>query len=89
MPCDGGAPEVRIERDDGGAVNEAHLRAVLKDVEDKCEEIREELTEWENLVFEPRSAEVRKLHPANDDAPPKKQVERSKPNARRLQPAPK
>ncbi len=61
MPSDGGAPEVRIHREDGGAVTEDHLIAVLDDIETKCDELRAELAEWESLVFEPSAAVVHSL----------------------------
>ncbi len=66
MPQDGGPPETRIEREDGGHATEAHFQSVLDDVEHRCAELREELAEWENLVFEPvkleeEEAEVHEL----------------------------
>lgn len=86
MPCDGGPAEVHITREDGGTATEAHFTAVLEDIEHKCAELREELVEWENLVFEPRGAQVRPLHPAANDQT-KKLADRKQP--RRAQPAPK
>lgn len=87
MPSDGGRPEALIHREDGGTVTEAHLRSVLEDIEGKCEELREELAEWEALVFEPKTAEVTPLHPQT--AVVKKAVDKGKAHARRVQPAPK
>jgi hypothetical protein len=88
LPCDGGDAEIRITRDDGGSCVESHFLAVIADVEEKCDEIREELAQWEGLVFEPAQAPVRAIAPAaaaNDQK--QRPVERSKISGRRLQPA--
>jgi hypothetical protein len=69
MPCDAGAPESVITREDGGAVTEKHLGAVLEDLEHQAAELREELGQWEGLVFEPKAAEVRSIRPAPVAAP--------------------
>lgn len=94
LPYDGGAAEVVVTRDDGGICSEQHFQAVLADVEAKTAEIREELGEWEGLVFEPTaSAPPRPLVAVtNTEIPPvakKPAVERSKLSGRRLQPATK
>lgn len=85
LPSDGGTPEVRITREDGGNVTEAHLESVIEEITEKCTELQQELDEWEALVFEPKQAEV---HPINE--PPKQQQpERSKLSARRVRQAAK
>jgi hypothetical protein len=95
LPYDGGAAEVTVTRDDdGGVCSEQHFQAVLADIDAKTAEIREELGEWEGLVFEPSvSVPARPLIAvANPAAPPvakKPAVERSKLSGRRLQPATK
>lgn len=87
MPGDGGAPEVRITRPDGGTATGPHFESVLEDIEIKCAEIREELAEWEGLVFSPKGGQVTALH-AGAEEPAKKAPERVKAqHARRVQPA--
>lgn len=83
LPCDAGAPEIQLTREDGGLVNEKHFTAVLEELGEKCEELKEELEQWEGLVFEPAKATVTPLHVAN--AAPTKKAERSKLGGRRLQ----
>ncbi len=82
MPGDAPTPEVKLFRDDGGAVSEDHFKSVLEDIDQKCLELEQELSEWQGLVFQP----VADVRPIND-APPKRPEKRM--NARRLQTAPK
>jgi uncharacterized membrane protein len=90
IPSDGGAAEVRITRDDGGSATDAHFASVLEDIEGKCVELREELAEWEGLVFSPRGAQVTPIHVVAAAEQVKKSSERTKPHvARRAQPSPK
>lgn len=85
---DSGRAESRIDRPDGHVVTEAHLFSVLEDFESRQGELREELKQWEDLVFEPKTAEVRPLRPAVSEPPPApKRVERARHGGRRLQPA--
>lgn len=90
LPSDGADAETSISRADGGRVVEAHFRSFLEDVEARCEELREELSEWESLVFQPKreaapeaapqKGEVHELKPS----PAQKRVERNR-HGRRLQ----
>lgn len=82
MPGDAPSPEVRLFREDGGAVTEDHFKSVLSDIDVKCAELEQELSEWQGLTFQP-GAEVR---PISEAVP--KRTER-KPHGRRLQTAPK
>lgn len=83
LPNDGGSPEAHVVRDDGVTAAPAHFKSVLVDLEEKRDELRNELEEWENLVFEPKVADVTPLHP--DRGEQKKAPERKQP--RRAQPA--
>lgn len=87
MPNDGGAPEVRITREDGGTATEAHFESVLEEIEEKCVELREELASWEGLVFEAKVAAVTPLHPQVEASAGKKNAQGRQP--RRAQPAAK
>ncbi len=92
LPSDGGPPETPLMRDDGGRVTPEHFQSVMEDIETRCSEIREELAEWEGLVFEPVKGQVTQLHPSNDATPPPqvKKASGKKPiGAARLQPATK
>jgi len=83
LPMDGGLAEAVISRDDGGAVTASHLASVLEDLEHQAAELREELSQWEGLVFEPKTAEVRPLRPAPETG--SKKQERTRIGGRRLQ----
>lgn len=87
MTCDSGKPEVTITRDDGGNVSESHFAAVIEDIEATKQGLEEELQEWEGLIFEPKSAEVRELRPSTDDeeAAPAPVKKKGQIHGRRLQ----
>jgi hypothetical protein len=93
LPSDGGSPEVRIAREDGGSVREQHLRSVLDDIEQKQAELREELGEWESLTFEPAAPVRSAPEPEQDGSeepapePVKKPAPERKIHGRRLQAA--
>lgn len=70
LSSDSGPPETPLFRQDGTRVPDVHFFSVMEDIEARCVELREELAEWEGLVFEPVKAQVTPLHPpANDGAP--------------------
>ena len=85
LPSDQVPAEMRITRDDGGNVTEEHLQTVLEEISDKADEVREELAEWEGLVFEPAA----QVHPINPDEASKKPVEKGRPGARHIRQAAK
>jgi len=84
MPSDGAKAEATIERDDGMPCTEEHFTSVIVDIQEKINEVREELVQWEGLVFEAPQAQVTPITER-----PLESKGRSKFGARRVQPATK
>ncbi len=70
LPSDGGAPELKMARSDGMPVTTSHFRAVLEDLQEKVDQLNEELQQWEEMVFGPsqiaEEPEVVDVEPAED-----------------------
>ena len=85
MPSDSGEAEAFVGRSDGGRVSEAHFRSFLEDVEARSAELREELAEWEGLVFQPKARPEGEVHELKPQAQKPRVVERGKGHGRRVQ----
>lgn len=85
LPADAGEAEAFISRSDGGRVSEAHFRSFLEDAEQRCVELRDELAEWEGLVFQPKARAEGEVHELKPQLPKQRVVERNKTSGRRLQ----
>ena len=52
LPSDGGSAELRVMRADGSSAAPDHFNSVLEDLDEKSEELAQELRDWEGMMIE-------------------------------------
>jgi hypothetical protein len=79
LPSDGGAAELRVMRADGSSAAPDHFDSVLADLDEKSDELLQELRDWEGMMLEsPRKkgGDVRHIAaPPAPDVEPEPEVE--------------